>query len=143
MPTPDELRAEIAKARSARSAFRSALEGASANWERQPSAGDGEEAWSPRQAAEHTIGAEPWFTTQICESCGYPGLDPVEPSYATAADALKAFDEVSKNCDGRLKHVTNTDLAMKHERMETVAGVMQHNAMHLNEHAAQIQEVAR
>lgn len=33
MPTPDELRAEIAKARSA---FRSALEGASANWERQP-----------------------------------------------------------------------------------------------------------
>ena len=44
MSTPDELRAEIAKARSA---FRSALEGASANWERQPSAGDGEEAWSP------------------------------------------------------------------------------------------------
>ena len=140
MPTPDELRAEIAKARSA---FRSALEGASANWERQPPTGDGEEAWSPRQVAEHTIGAEPWFTTQVCVSCSYPGLDPIEPSYATAADALKAFDEVSKNCDGRLKYVTDTDLTMKHERMETVAGVMQGNAMHLNEHAAQIQEATR
>ena len=140
MPTPDELRAEIAKARSA---FRSALEGAGASWERQPPAGDGEEAWSPRQVAEHTIGAEPWFTTQVCASCGYPGLDPIEPFYATAADALTAFDEVSKNCDGRLQYVTDADLAMKHERMETVAGVMQGNARHLNEHAAQIQEAAR
>ena len=135
MPTPDELRAEIAKARSA---FRSALEGAGASWEQKPAAGEGEESWSPREAAEHTIGAEPWFTTQVCKTCGYPGLDPVKPAYATAAEALTAFDEISANCDGLLKHVSKTDIAIKHERMETVAGVMKHNAEHLNEHAAQI-----
>lgn len=136
MPTPDELRADIA---GGRAAFRSALQNAGANWERKPSAGEGEEAWSPREAAEHTIGAEPWFATQVCETCGYPGLDPVEPAYTTAADALQAFDQISTSCDGLLKHVSQKDTEMKHERMESVAGVMQQNAEHLHEHAAQIE----
>ena len=81
-------------------------------------------------------------TSVVCSACGYPGLDSVTASYAAPADALAAFDEVSERCDGRLKHVTDTDLAIQHERFGTVADLMAMNAHHLEEHAAQIRNAA-
>ena len=92
MAAPDELRAAIAEGRAA---FRSALESANDSWEKTPAGGEGEDAWSPRQVAEHLIPTESYFTTQICKACGYPGLDRVEASYATAAEALAAAARVA------------------------------------------------
>ncbi len=143
MPTPEELRAAIAKGRAD---FKAAIEAAGDNWERKPSpgegAGEGEASWSAREAAEHTIDAEAWFATEACRACGYPGIDAVESSSPTAAAAVQAFDEVSAKADGRLKYITEKDLETAHEQMKTVAGLLDYNAQHLQEHAAQIRAAA-
>ncbi len=143
MPTPDELRAAIAKGRAD---FKAAIEAAGDNWERKPSpaegAGEGEASWSAREAAEHTIDAEAWFVTEACQACGYPGIDAVKPSCSSAADAVQALDDISAKADGRLKYITEKDLEMAHEQMKTVAGLLDYNAQHLQEHAAQIRAAA-
>lgn len=136
MATPDELRAAIAEGREE---LRNAIREAGAKWEQKPAAGEGEEAWSPRQAAEHAISADLFFASHICVCCGYPGLDLQQLSFATPEEALAGFDEVIEKADGRLKYVTEKDLAAKSERFNTdVAGVMGVNAHHLKDHAAQI-----
>ena len=137
--TSDELRTQITEGRAV---LRDAIQAAATNWERAASAGEGEQAWSARQTAEHAIGAEVFFTSTVCTDCGYPGLERPETSYASADEALTAFAEVSALCEGRLKYVTESDLEMPDERWETVAGVMAYNATHLQEHAAQIQAAA-
>ena len=139
MATPDELRTAIAEGRAV---FRAAIAAAAANWERSLPPSGSEEAWSARQAAEHTIQAEVWFTSELCTACGYPGLDPIEPSYPSAAEAAKAFGEVSAKCDGRLKYVTEKDLAMPHGELGTVAEIMRYDAQHLLGHAAQMRTAA-
>ncbi len=136
MPTPDELRADIA---TARQDFHSALEGAGATWETKPAANaEGEDAWSPRQVAEHAIGADLYFASEICGACGYPGLELSRLSLATPAEAISAFTDASAKSDGRLKYVSETDLAMQHKSMGSVSDVMSIAAGHLRDHAAQI-----
>lgn len=136
MPTPDELRADIA---AARADFQSALEGASASWEKAPAPGaEGEDAWSPRQAAEHAIGADLYFASEVCGACGYPGLELSRLSLATPAEAITSFAEASAKSDGRLKYVSENDLTMQHKSMGSVADVMALSASHLRDHAAQI-----
>jgi hypothetical protein len=136
MPTPDELRAKIA---TARQDFQSALEGAGAGWETKPTGdAEGEDAWSPRQVAEHAIGADLYFASEVCGACGYPGLELSRLSLATPADAITAFAEASAKSDGRLKYVSENDLTMQHKSMGSVADVMAIAASHLQEHAAQI-----
>lgn len=139
MATPDELRSATAEGRAV---FRAAIEAAAANWERRPPPSGSEEAWSALQAAEHTIQAEIWFASEVCKACGNPGLDPIEPSYASTAEAAQAFGEVSAKCDGRLKYVTEKDLAMPSGELGTVEEVMRYNAQHLREHAAQMRTAA-
>jgi hypothetical protein len=137
MATPDELRASIA---SGRDTFREALTAASSNWERKPASGEGEEAWSPRQAAEHAIPSEIAFVNQVCEACGYPGVTwDGSTSYASAEDAIAALDSAVALANGRLKYVSDTDLPKKKDETgrscEEWMGI---NAWHLNDHAAQI-----
>jgi len=135
MTTPDELRTAIAEGRAA---FRAALEAATGRWEVAPVTGEGEGAWSPRQVAEHAIPYEQWYASEVCAACGYPGIDVDRPHMPTASEALAAFDAAAAKADGRLKYVTEKDLAMPHERMGSVAGIMERNARHLREHAAQL-----
>jgi hypothetical protein len=130
MPSPDELRAALA---AAREDFKSAVAEATARWDQ--AIGD---EWSPRKAAEHVAGAEIYFATEVCKACGYPGLDTMSPSFATANDGLIGFAEATAKSDGRLKYVSEKDLLMPHERMGSVADVMLMNVTHLREHAAQI-----
>lgn len=139
MATPDELRADLA---AAREEFRSAVTAAAGAWDAKPAAGEGEDAWSARQAAEHAIAAEAFFTTAICEACGYPGVERVTPSYPAAADALEGHTTVVEMCDKKLRYVTEKDLEMKHERWGTVADLLALCAHHLRDHAAQIRRAA-
>src|SRR6185312_1800227 len=87
MPSPDELRAHIAEGRAA---LKSAIQTSGDRWE-QTIPGDD---WSPRKAAEHAIGAEVYFASEVCSACGYPGLDPWTGSYATPADAIAGLDRL-------------------------------------------------
>lgn len=139
MATPDELRAAIAESRTV---FRAALESAGPAWEKQP-AGEGEDAWSPRQVAEHAVPAEVQLASMVCVACGYPGLDKPEGSYPTPAAAIEALEQAAAQSDGRLKYVTDTDIVKPDNFFKTVEGIMQYNASHLRDHAAQIQRVSR
>jgi uncharacterized damage-inducible protein DinB len=139
MATPDELRAALEEARKE---FRTALPEVDGAWEQQPASGEGEEAWSPRQVAQHVVAAEAYFTTAVCTACGYPGVDQVNPDYANATAALSAFDEVVEMCNKKLKYVTETDLEKTHERWGNVEQIMQINAGHLRDHAAQMRAAA-
>ncbi|GAB4331216.1 MAG: hypothetical protein Kow0010_16450 [Dehalococcoidia bacterium] len=139
MATPEELRAALA---AARDELKAAIAAAAGNWEAQPPEGEGEDAWSPRQVAEHVIAAEAYFTTAICEACGYPGVDRVAANYPAADDALAGHAAVIEMCDKKLRHVTEKDLEMKHERWGTVAGLLALSAHHLREHAAQLRRAA-
>ena len=140
MATPDELRAELA---AARAEFAAALKDATDGWERTPESGDGEAAWSARQAAEHTIGADVLYASAVCVACGYPGLDRIQPSYTTAAEAEAGLREASALADGRLKYVTAKDLEATNQRGNTVEDMIRANAAHFRDHATQIRRAAQ
>lgn len=137
MATADELRTRIADGRAA---FRAALVAAGDRYEQHPS-GEGEDAWSPRQVAEHLIPVEGYYASQVCKACGYPGLDRVQGNFPTATDAVSAFDDISAKADGRLKYVTEKDLAMPHDRLGNVEAIIESNIKHLNDHAAQLRAI--
>jgi hypothetical protein len=139
MPTPDELRADLA---AARADFAEALRAAAASWERQPAVGEGEDAWSPRRAAEHCIAADVAYASAVCIACGYPGLERWQASYPTAADAEAGLREAAALADGRLKYVTEKDLLMKNERGYSVADMIKASADHFRDHAAQVRAAA-
>ncbi|MDZ7728742.1 MAG: DinB family protein [Dehalococcoidia bacterium] len=135
MATPDELRTQL---ESARAEFRKALEAAGSGWEQKPAGGEGEEAWSPRQVAEHAIGTETYFATSICKACGYPGVDPIETDFPTADVAVTAFDAAVEACNKKLKHVSAEDLAQSHDRLGSVENIFQMDISHMTDHAQQI-----
>jgi hypothetical protein len=136
MPTPDELREAIA---AGREELRAALEAArGGDWERKPAQGEGEDAWSAREVAQHVIPSEAFFATAICTACGYPGVEFSNRSYATADEALAALDEVIEVTNKKIKYVTDTDLEKAHDRFGSVEGLMKVSAGHLRDHAAQI-----
>lgn len=139
MPTPDEIRADLAAARSELSA---ALSAASADtWERKPESGEGEDAWSAREAAQHVIGAELYYANAVCEACGYDGPDsPFEGGLelASPAAASAALDQAAAAADSKVQHVTAGDLERSHERMGPLPDVFESWSGHVRDHAAQI-----
>lgn len=139
MPTPDELRADLD---AGRQAFRAALESVTANWEKEPESGEGEDAWSARKVAEHAIPTEVYFAKAICDACGYPGPETKRLELPTPQDALAAFDEAVEVSHGRIKYVTEEDLAKSHERFGSVEQLLALAAYHLQDHAAQIRTAA-
>jgi len=139
MARADELRAELARARDE---LGQALRAAGGNWERKPASGEGEAAWSARQAAEHAIPVEVTYTSAICAACGYPGLERMQASYPTAASAEEGLVQAVELSNGKIKYVTEKDLAMSHERLGPVEGIMRQMIGHLRDHAAQIRAAA-
>src|SRR5260221_14779459 len=117
MATPDELRAAIA---AARTDYVVALESARGRWD-QPS---GDPGRTNREVAEHASKGEIFLASEVCKACGYPGLDSIEPSYPTVADALAGFEEAAKKSEGRLKYGSDKDIEMRPERFGTAADVM-------------------
>jgi hypothetical protein len=140
MATPDELRAEIADARAT---LRTALQGASQDtWEKLPAdGGDGEDAWSARQAAEHVIGAEIYFTNLVCKACGYPGPESPfsggKPNFTSVDDARTALDDAIAAADSKIKYITETDLAITRDE-GTVETLVAFWPQHTRDHAQQI-----
>jgi hypothetical protein len=140
MPTPDELRDEIA---AGREVLRSALEAVkSADWEKRPAEGEGEAAWSPREVAQHVIPSEAFFATATCVACGYPGVEFTNRSYANADEALAALDEVIEVTNKKIKYVTDTDIEKPQDGFGTVEALLTYQAVHLKEHAEQLRVAA-
>lgn len=139
MPTPDEIRADLGAARDALAA---ALSAAPADtWERKPESGEGEDAWSAREAAQHVIGAELYYTNAVCEACGYDGPDSPFAGgleLASPAAAGDALAQAIAAADSKIQYVTAGDLERSHERMGPLPDVFESWTGHLRDHAAQI-----
>ena len=139
MPTPDEIRADLTAARDELAA---ALSAAPADtWERKPESGEGEDAWSAREAAQHVVGAELYYTNAVCEACGYDG--PESPfagglEFASPTDAGAALSQAIAAADSKIQHVSEGDLGKSHERMGPLPDVFESWTGHLRDHAAQI-----
>ena len=139
MPTPDEVRADVAAARDELAAALSAAP--AATWERAPASGEGEDAWSAREAAQHVIGAEMYFASAVCEACGYDGPESPFPGgleLASPEAASATLDQAAAAADSKMRHVTAGDLERSHERMGPLPAIFESWSGHLREHAAQI-----
>ncbi|MFN8559375.1 MAG: DinB family protein [Dehalococcoidia bacterium] len=138
MASAKELRTAIVEGRAV---FQAALHGAHEHWERKPAAGEGEDAWSPRQVAEHTIGAEIFFASNISQACGAPAVTGPEIDCATPAAASATYVRAAAIADNVLRHVTDGDLvktrALRAGEM-TVERMLEIIAYHARDHANQI-----
>ena len=139
MPTPDEVRADLGAARDALAAALSAAPADS--WERKPESGEGEDAWSAREAAQHVIGAELYYANAVCEACGYDGPESPFASgleLASPEAASAALAQATAAADSKIQHVSAGDLERSHERMGPLPDVFESWSGHLRDHAAQI-----
>ena len=136
MASLDELRRAITEARAE---LLTAAALAAATWEqaRGPES-SGEEGWSPRQAAEHAIGADTAFARAVADAVGLapPPRQTIELATADAAASVSA--DVAKLADAVYGAVEPTHLEIATRFAGNVEGVLRVAAGHLQEHAKQI-----
>lgn len=138
MASADELREAM---RGALSPLRAAIEGAGADWERAPAPGgdsDDEENWSPRQAAEHVIGADYAFARAVDGALGRDPAERPELTLLSAADALRALEDSAAALDASVAALTDAQLEAETRFGRTVGWVLELAGAHRLEHAAQI-----
>jgi len=144
MANPNDLREDLTEARAD---LQTAFHAAHQTWDRTPASGQGEEAWSPRQAAEHVIGLEVYFTSNIAVACGAPAIETPVVSCATPAEAAAALTRISALCDRTLRHVSEADLTKTYQNSRgeprTVGQALTTMASHAREHAQQIRDASR
>lgn len=139
MASADECRATIdAK----RDALREALIGAGASWDQPPSESDDEEQWSPRQVAEHAIGAERTFAGMIASVTDAEAPERQELSLATVEEAIAALEAAINDANTVLLGLSDDDLAIEAREIgnfpPSVEGILQLAAYHLDDHSKQI-----
>jgi hypothetical protein len=126
----DELR-ELIEA--GQGELRRAIEGAGASWERSP----GGEEWSPRQIAEHAVGAALTFVAAVAGVLGQPSPPLRDLSFTSAEEALAALSRVD-DASALYGRVQDADLEQPAPFMDNLAGVMGLAGTHASEHAGQI-----
>ena len=131
MASAEELREAI---EAGQGALRRAIEGAGARWDQSP----GGEEWSPRQVAEHAVGAELMFASAVAEVLGESPPEREEFSFASANEALAALSEAVGVSSGVYGQVADSDLERPAPFREDLAGVMALASSHCGEHAQQI-----
>ena len=138
MPTPKELHQAIIEGRAG---LQSAFHDAHGAWGRKPQGGEGEDAWSPRQVAEHVIGAEIFFASSIAQACGAPALDRPSIDASTPAAAAASLTRTSAIADNIFRRVTESDFPKTQQTRVgelTVERLMEIAASHGQDHANQI-----
>ena len=143
MPTPKELHQAIIESRAG---LQAAFHDAHDAWERKPQGGEGEDPWSPRQVAEHVIGAETFFASLIAQACGAPALERPSIDASTPATAAASLTRTGAIADNIFRRVTESDLPRTQQtRMGemSVERMMQLVAGHGQDHANQIRACAQ
>ncbi|MEP7214771.1 MAG: DinB family protein [Anaerolineaceae bacterium] len=132
----------LAELESAHAGYMAELKQAGNVWEAKPAAGEGEEAWSARQVAEHIAGANLFFGAGVAGAIGVtpPGLERV--ALASAADATAKTAETHAAFAGVAAKVSDSQLAMEHEfprlGKQTIGGILDIVAHHYEDHANQL-----
>ena len=138
MATPKELRQALADVRAD---LHAALHHVHETWEQKPPAGEGEESWSPKEVAQHVIGADWFFTNMIVQACGYPALERPHIDVSTPAQAAASLARIAANDDNYLRHVTDEDLRRTAETRfgpRSVEELMAMLTRHAREHTEQL-----
>ncbi len=135
MASADDLRTRIS---SGQVSLRAAIAGARGVWENAPDDGsEGEESWSPRQVAEHVIGAEAYFAGAVAGAIEQSGPERAELSLASTDEALTALDSAVAAADQVYAALADDDLA-KEIGGGTVESLLEIHAGHELDHAQQI-----
>lgn len=135
-----QLRDEIAQAYEG---YLAELKEAGPHWERKPdSGGEGEDAWSARQVAEHIVSSTTFFASGIARTIGVEGPAVQQPAFASADDATAAMPAVQQQLGAVLEQVTDAQLDIEREfgplgksTLERVVAICAH---HLADHANQL-----
>lgn len=138
MASTDELCTAISEGQAA---LRKAFEGAAAKWEESP----GGEEWSPRQCAEHAVGAELSFGSAVASAANQAAIEGKEFSLASAGEAAAALTEAAATTAAVYEALSESDLTAAVPMMENVpgftadiAGALALVAYHANDHAQQM-----
>ncbi len=134
MASAKELRDTVTKNRAALVA---AIEAAAAKWDASP----GGDAWSPRQNAEHAIGADLADGQKAAAILGGNPPQFGELSFASAAEAADALKKIGAEVDKRFSWAEDRDLS-KAGGGTTLEGVINHAITHLAEHAENIKSAS-
>lgn len=137
MASAEEIRAAI---KDGNAALRAAIEGAGAKWEQSPAPeAEGEESWSPRQAAEHVIATHFFFASRTAQVLERSGPEPKQLSLASAEEALTALSEAAQSGDDVYAQLADADLSREAGRMGTLGELLAIASSHLSNHAKQIE----
>ena len=132
MATADEIRGQIA---TSRTVLRGAIETADVgSWEQTVAVDE----WSPRQAAEHVIGAERRIAGGVAGAMLGKAPETPELALASPQDALAALESAVEDVNRVIRYVEDRDLTKKVGETSTIQAKMELLATHANEHAAQI-----
>lgn len=132
----------LAEIETAHAGYMAELKQAAGGWETKPAAGEGEDAWSARQVAEHIAGANLFFGAGIAEAIGVtaPGLERI--ALASAADATAKTAETHAALAAVAAKVSDSQLAMDidHPRLgkQTLGGILGIVIHHYDDHANQL-----
>jgi len=139
MATPKELRQQITDTRAE---LQGALHDVHAKWETKPTAGEGEDAWCPKEVAQHVIGADWYFTNMIAQACGAPAMERPKVDAATPATAAASLSRIAAGDDNVLRHVSEGDLSKTWDAGRlgtlTVERMMEIIVSHTNDHIQQL-----
>ncbi len=132
----------LAEIHEAHAGYMSELNQAGNVWETKPSGGEGEDAWSSRQVAEHIAGSNLFFGAGIADAIGAkaPALERL--SLASAADATAKTAETHAALAGVCEKIEDSDLAMEvdHPRLgkQTLGSILGIVVHHYGDHANQL-----
>lgn len=132
----------LAEIETAHAGYMAELKQSGSVWETKPAAGEGEDAWCPRQVAEHIAGSNLFFGAAIAVAIGVtaPALERL--SLASAADATAKTAETHAALADAAAKVSDIQLAMDidHPRLgkQTLGGILAIVIHHYDDHANQL-----
>ena len=143
MATADETREQIA---AGAQAFREAIESFSGDWEADAGSDGGEETWSARKIAEHTVGGVSFFAGIVATAMDARPAEKTSGEFAAAADVIPALDASLEVLNRVFRYVEDHDMVKPVERPDsmnwdsTIGAAMVQSGTHFTEHAATINE---
>lgn len=137
MASADEIRKQIDEGHAA---LKAAIEGADASkWEQ---VGAGNDEWSPRQIAEHTIGSEVGIAGGVATAMMGKAPERPELALSSPSEAMAALEEAIEASTKVTRYVEDRDLEKRVGENSTIQGMMELLATHATNHANEIKASA-
>lgn len=126
---------------SAYTAYLSQLKLAGPVWETKPAAGEGEDAWSARQVAEHVASANLFFANNIAGAIKVDAPQMQRFQFATNQEAIAATESAQVAASSVIGSIKDEQAGIEIELpigKHSVGGILGIVAYHLTDHANQL-----